>query len=155
MVDCIFSRNGVSQGCGLGSLLLALSVQPIFEKIAFKFPRALPVAIMDDLYILGPPDIALVAYRCLEVLCREDGSLFLRKTKCKILHFSGQPLPEEVLISAADLKLKVESNAADVLGAPIGSEKFHMKKLSLEIIEKYRVLFTRVKDDRLLAFVTY
>ena len=72
----LFGRKMVSDKvAGREHYFFSLSVQYIFEDIEKKFSSLLPMAIMDNFYIVGPTKDALDAYQYLEELCNEDVSL--------------------------------------------------------------------------------
>jgi len=115
-------------------------------------PNVRTVAIVDDFYIVGPPEDVIKGYEEFEKLCIADGSLDLNRTKGKFLYFHPKELPAPVSKKIIDLGLTLKNKAAKVLGAPLGVDPFHMLKLTGEIVDKYQILFQRITDIRLPVF---
>ena len=146
----LVSANGVRQGCGLGSVLFAISMKEVFAKVQRLVPEVRVIAIMDDVYMVGELKDAVRAYEELAKLCEGDPSLRLNHEKGKFIYFGKTRLSDELTGKVANLKLKVHRKVVKVLGAPIGIYDKEVKRMLKEIVEKYQTLFIRLRHKKML-----
>ena len=109
---------------------------------------------MDDYYILGPPEEVLNAYNSFSQRCQTDGSLDLNLTKGKLIYFHENGLGDNILNEAKKLFLKIKKKAVKILGAPVGIDSKAVSNLAVEITQKYKIMFDRLKSEKLPDYVT-
>jgi hypothetical protein len=54
---------GSRQGCSLGSFLYCLAIHPYLLQLREEFPDLFILAYCDDVHIIGPPELAVKAYK--------------------------------------------------------------------------------------------
>ena len=72
-IDSLLSQEGVRQGDVLGSALFALSMTPVYGRGVPNHPEVVRTAILDDLYLVGPPQQTLDAFDILEAEIQDSG----------------------------------------------------------------------------------
>ena len=136
VVECggaveILCREGVQQGCTLGTAFAAVALQPTLEEL-----RRLPgvdccVAFADDIAVAVQPGNAAAVYATVQ-RCLEDAGCELASAKCMALCLGGE-LPAAVRGLGArcvDLGTPVEQRGQLYLGTPLGTDEFRRAWLS-------------------------
>jgi len=134
------SQEGVRQGDVLGSALFALSMVEIFQ--ASRENTVLPIAIMDDFYLVGsPPDVAS-AFNHFETALEKDTGLQINYSKTQVL------LPED---ATHDMRLEVKEQGLTIcergmpaLGAVVGRDPDYCR---LWLSEKSKTAHTLLFDS--------
>ncbi len=135
------SAAGVRQGDPLSMPLFALAAARVLRGTAEMVPRVLPVAVADDVTLLGPPAEAAAAFEVLSTGLEEIGCP-IRLGKCAVWGPSGVPddlgLPAEV---------RRPAEGSEILGAPVGSEAFVISA-RLEIHVQHLDTLPQLRDSQ-------
>lgn len=143
----LISSSGARQGCGIGSLLYALSMKDIYTKTTNSVPGIHTVAIADDFTILGPPSLVLKAYENFVTECKRDCSIKLNPKKKFFYYFHKDPLNVQLHKTLESLNFNVLHKVAKILGTPIGIDNTAVENIAVQIIQKYTRLFTRLQHS--------
>jgi hypothetical protein len=114
------SREGTQQGDPLGCLYMALPLHEVLTDLHQAHPGVVIIAYVDDIVILGPPELARQAYLQLVELLRTRLGLSSNPAKCSVFSPTGDvsAFPSDMTGARASLEGIV------VLGVPIGSDLF-------------------------------
>ena len=96
----------------------------------------------------------LNAYRPFTAHCQRIGSLELNLDKGKLIFFHKKGLDDDLIGEAKKLFLKIKTKSVKILGAPVGMDKKFVSDLAVEITTKYKVMFDRLKNEKLPDYVT-
>ena len=114
------SREGTQQGDPLGCLYLALPLHEVLLDLHRAHPDVVIMAYVDDIVLLGPPDLARRAHDGLVGMLRTRLGLSSQPSKCSVYSPRGDvtAFPEDMLGARHPLAGVV------VLGVPVGSDEF-------------------------------
>jgi len=137
------SSRGVRQGDPLGSLLFAISMLVPYAKISSSLPGSPPpVAIIDDLNLISrDPQTLLKAYDVAKQVLEAAG-LRLQPLKTKLL--ASGDLHPDLEATARREGWQCTSEAATLLGAPVGPDDEAVSRLALEAVERHRHLLETI-----------
>jgi len=155
--------TGVTQGCGLGTLLFALTFQDIIcsileedeKKAVREFKDVFITAYADDGVISGPPQQVLDFARVLGKRCQEEGALEIKEH----MVFCGENANvQEITRLGEGLNgLKIEKRGIVFAGNPIGSFEFINEEISKRVAKNEKRLavvqeFAATEDDATSPF---
>jgi len=148
-VAVLQSAEGVRQGDPLGSLLYALSVQKMYERVADRHKGVALKAIADDLHIAGPWKASLTCWDDYRDTCRADG-LNVAPEKGFALWPHDSPVPEALKAELRRRGIAPCEKVAPVLGAFVG----HVDCIAYTVLlQQYEAdserLFQALMDTRL------
>jgi hypothetical protein len=132
----LFSRRGVRQGDPSASALFCLALHPILAQVSEEFRSLRILAYMDDVYIVGKPQLAAQAFRRIKALAKRAG-LDTRDDKCKVFGAECETV-------AADLEINATPNCLIALNACIsydGPAESEMGKHLDSKLEHYAKFF--------------
>ena len=117
----IGSEEGTQQGDPLGPFFMALPLQKVLERTLAAFPDVVILAYLDDIHILGPPDLVRAAYAHMLPALAELG-LSINVDKSKVYSPEG-PCGAFADVAGPDGPIPGSTNALPgliVLGVPVG-----------------------------------
>jgi hypothetical protein len=114
------SREGTQQGDPLGCLYLALPLHEVLTDLHRAHPGVVITAYVDDVLLLGPPEMVRLAYLDLVEMMQTRLGLSSQPRKCSVYSPEGDvsAFPEDMAGSRVPLEGII------VLGVPIGSDDF-------------------------------
>ena len=113
--ESILSAEGVKQGDCLGSLLFAVSMQPLYRRCTLGAGDVKCVAVADDLNLVGQASAVFKAFDKFEKDLSEGSGLVLQKPKCAVL-WPRANLPEKVRAGASKRGLSCRVGTMETLG---------------------------------------
>jgi Reverse transcriptase (RNA-dependent DNA polymerase) len=124
-VASISSEQGVRQGCVLGSLLFATATRGIFIAIKEEFPALEVLAYLDDVVLVGKPDVCLSA---LDQLTREAATIRLevQPAKCQAL-VTPSARDNDTISKLEQRGVQLMSDALPLLGSVVGVDRAVLK----------------------------
>ena len=117
--ETILSAEGVKQGDCLGSLLFAVSMQPLYRRCILGSGDVRCIAVADDLNLVGQASAVFKAFDRFEKDLSEGSGLALQKPKCAIL-WPRANLPEKVRADATKRGLSCRVGTMETLGGLVG-----------------------------------
>ena len=141
----LLSRNGVRQGCVLGSLGYALTLQPAYEESTHGLREVTTKAIMDDITWTGPPNEVFAAYERYVASAARLG-LTVNASKTRVQQFSGEP-SAFTRSKAHELHLNIAKGNCKHLGAMIGVDKEEMATFVREQLNKQEPILNAIKSN--------
>jgi hypothetical protein len=144
----ILSKQGVSQGCPLGTAGADISLEEDHAATKREAPGITLLAIHDDTYLIGPPDQLKAAYDAFRAHAAQNGSL-VQPTKSELLYFHDAPLSDRVKEWAQTEQLKLVQGACQVLGAVVAKSYRDAKPVVKEILDDHYEFFKRVEHPHM------
>jgi hypothetical protein len=146
IIETLFSIVGVKQGDPLGSVLFDLSIAEVLELASKVDPNVKVLADHDDIFLVGRPQQLQNVFVALTAAAARHGSVVALQ-KCELLFFHPpELLPVDVSAWLARDQIKLRSDAAIVLGAPIGRDVEAVAELALKIAREDKIFFDRLAD---------
>jgi hypothetical protein len=155
--------TGVTQGCGMGTLLFALTFQDIIctileedeHKSRREFERVFVTAYADDGVVSGPPDQALAFAKALGTRCDDEAALEIKE---HLVFVQGDANFQEISLIGSELKgFKIEKEGIVFAGNPIGSFEFVNNEVATRVRKNEARLaaireFAQTKDEATSRF---
>jgi hypothetical protein len=113
---------GSRQGCSLGSFLYCLAIHPLLIQLQDEFPELLILAYCDDVHLVGPPEMAILAYKRWAHLYSRILQGELRDDKGVV--FSPNIPEEKLRVLDFPANMPISREGIRILGAPVGFTDF-------------------------------
>jgi hypothetical protein len=144
LVDTINSEQGVRQGCVLGGLGYAHTLQPAYAACARGRDGTTVRAIMDDLAICGPPAAAFAAYaKYVEMATARD--VQVNRTKTHVQQPAGAPTAETVRL-ALEHGLPIRSGNHKYVGGYVGVDDLEGSRFVTAKLAKQDPIMRAIRD---------
>jgi hypothetical protein len=125
------SREGTQQGDPLGCLYMALPLHEVLTDLHRDHPGVVIIAYVDDIVILGPPELVRLAYLDLVEMLRTRLGLVSQPRKCSVYSPEGDVSAFPSSMAGAD----GSRQGVVVLGVPIGSDEFVLQTVGRRMRE--------------------
>ena len=139
----LLSREGVRQGDVFGSALFALSMVKHFApgqiglangRAGISRPEVVRVAIMDDFYLVGPPEDVLTDFDHFQnVLADEDVKLIINAQKSQVL--LPQKYSQDLVSQVKERGFSICSEGMPALGAMVGRDSGFSRRWLLDKLQ--------------------
>ena len=117
--ETILSAEGVKQGDCLGSLLFAVSMQPIYRRCILGSGNVRCIAVADDLNLVGQASAVFKAFDKFGKDLSGGSGLVLQKSKCAML-WPRANLPDGIRTEATKRGLSYRVGTMETLGGLVG-----------------------------------
>lgn len=131
------SKEGVRQGCVLGSLAFAVATLEMFTQLKKSHKDIELVAYLDDVNISGPPESALRTFGELQEEAQRFG-LVVQQNKCEVLIPGLDEAPDELLRKIERYGLRTQKGALPLLGTVVGHDPNKIQTLVEEKVEGWK-----------------
>jgi Reverse transcriptase (RNA-dependent DNA polymerase) len=139
LFDSLSSAEGVRQGDPLGSFAFAVSMQKMYEDCV-KGLRVTPIAVHDDLTLVGPYQDVMLAFAKLRDIAGAQ-HMHLRDDKCKVLWQHNTAVPVVLREFCANSKMTLSTSALEVLGAVITRLDAEHAKFADGVVKSHESFF--------------
>ena len=128
------SKEGVRQGCVLGSLAFAVATLEMLTTIKENHKDIELVAYLDDVTISGPPESVFRAFQRLQEEAQVCG-LLVQKHKCEVLTPGLDEVPDELQSMIEKHGLRARKGALSLLGTVVGND---IEKMQEHVVEGWK-----------------
>jgi hypothetical protein len=135
----VTAEDGSIQGCTFGTATWCVAMMPALRDVQARFPRVDPLAIVDDVYLVGPPSDVFAAH-----LRFDDNSSHMGYSSnlTKTAAYSPEPTDEFKRL-CVDHKIQECKDGIIILKTPIGTPEYCHRYLT-QVLDQHEVAVQRI-----------